>query len=135
MSSFCVGTMSTRSGWEIKSPQEAMALHFMYWFTSRRDQGKVIGQVPSFYFLWAAHGTTPETMMERTQQEFAAYMKELFPQSEVSVQKQTVQNELNNYHLLLSARAIVDGLAYDLSEVVLVTGSLYQVLDKARLGK
>jgi len=135
MNTFCVATMSTRSGFEVKSPQEAMALHFMYWFTSRRDQGKVIGEVPSFYFLWATHGTTPETMVERTQQEFESYMRELFPQAQVLVQKKTVDNEVNNYHLLMSARAIVDGETYDLSEVVLVTGRLYEVLDKARLGK
>ena len=134
MAGYCVGTMSSKVGWEFKSPQEALALHFMYWFTTRRDQGKVIGQVPSFYYLWATHGTTPETMVDRTKAEFDSYIKELFPKSEVNVTMQIVEGQKNNYHLLLAAKIVVDGIVYDLSKVVLVTGQKYQVLDQKRLG-
>jgi hypothetical protein len=126
--------MSSSVGWETKSPEEALARHFMYWFASRRDQGKVAGSVPSFYYLWATHGTTPETMLERTKSEFDNYIKELFPQSEVSVTKEIVDGQANNYHLLLSAKSLVDGVVYDLSRAVLVTGELYKVLDEKRLG-
>lgn len=135
MSKFCVGTMSTKSGWEIKSPEEALALHFMYWFASRRNQGKVIGGVPSFYFLWAEHGKTPETMIERTRVELDLYVKELFPESEVSVTKQENHGTLTQYTLIIAARVVSDGIAYDMANVVLITGEHYKVLDDKRLNK
>lgn len=133
MSSFCVATLDTASGWETKSPEEALALHFTYWFTSRRNQGRVIGGVPSFYFLWAAHGKVPETLQERAREEFNDYLKELFPISEVSVEINDLNPTTSTYHLAISARIIVDNLAYDLAKVVLVTGEKYRILDEARL--
>jgi hypothetical protein len=127
--------MSTKNGWETKSPEEALSLHFMYWFTSRRNQGKVLGGVPSFYFLWAEHGKTPETMIERTKIELDLYVKELFPESEVSVTKQNINNTLTQYTLIIAARVVSDGVAYDMARAVLVTGEHYKVLDEKRLNK
>lgn len=134
MATFCVGTMSVANGWETKSPQQALALHFMYWFTSRRNQGKVFGEVPSFYYLWATHGTTPETMVERTKEAFDRYVKELFPTSEVAVDIRYLDESKSQYHLILTAKVVSDGVRLDLAETVIVTGELFRVLDKKRLG-
>jgi len=134
MATFCVSTMSAANGWEVKSPQQALALHFMYWFTSRANQGKVFGNVPSFYYLWATYGTTPETMVERTKEAFDSYIKELFPTSEVEVDIAYQDNSKSQYHLILTAKAVSDGVRYDLAETVIVTGELFRVLDKKRLG-
>lgn len=135
METFCVATMSTGNGWETKSPEEALALHFLYWFTSRRNQGKVVGKVPSFYYLWATHGRTPELLKEATELEFGGYLKELFETSEVAIQINDLDNAKSTYHLAVSARIVSDGFAYDLARVILVTGEKYKILDEARLNQ
>ena len=132
---FCVATLSTKNGWEIESPEEALSLHLMYFFASRHNQGKVVGAVPSFYFLWGTYGKTPETMIERTRTELDSYIKELFPESEVSVTKKDWVESKSQYTLIIAARVISNGIAYDLAESVLITGEHFKVLDKKRLNR
>lgn len=134
MATFCVATMNSADGWETKSPQQALALHFTYWFTSRRNQGRVLGKVPSFYYIWAAHGTTPDTMQQRTKEEFDAYIKELFPVSEVEVVVSNRTTTGSQYDLQISAKVVSDGVQYDLAKAVTVTGEGFRVLDDERLG-
>ena len=131
---FCASTMSTSFGWEIQSPQEALALHFTYWFTSRCNQGKVLGNVPSFYYLWEQYGKNQDRMVEETKNELDAYIKELFPRSKVAVTFENVQGHLYNYVLIITAQAVHGGQVYDLAQTVLVTGEGYKVLDQKRPG-
>jgi len=132
MAGHCVATLSSTDGWEVKSPARALGLHFMYWLTSRRSQDKLLGDVPSFYYLWAKHSTTPETMVEKTREAWKAYVKELFPVSEVEVQIITKPDINSVYTLGISAGVVVDGVRYDMAKSVLITGSLFEVLDQGR---
>lgn len=130
MSSFCVGSLSTSSGWETKSPEEALSLHFTYWFASRRNQGKVIGDVPSFYYLWATKSKDPEALSESVKREFESYLKELFPICKVDVGYNQVRGNNSTYNLVISANVIHENQGYDLARVVLVTGSKYEILNQ-----
>ena len=132
--SFCVGTMSTRFGWETQSAQEALALHFTYWFTSRNSQGKVLGGVPSFYYLWEQYGQNQDRLVEETKNGLDAYIKELFPRSKVSVTYENEDGYLYNYRLIISAQVVDGSEVHDLAKTVLITGEGYKVLDQRRLG-
>lgn len=131
---FLVGTLSTSNGWETTSPTEALAKHLTYWFQSRRNQGSILGEVPSFYFLVKQYGQDPDTLMEQARIELSGYIKELFPMSDVSVEKENKTEAGNNYRLIIAARVISDNQTYDLAQAVLVTGEEYKLLDQARLG-
>jgi len=133
MATFCVGTMSSSHGWEIDSVEEALSRHFTYWFTSRRNQSKIIGKVPSFYFLWMKYGKLPETLREKAQEEFQLYLKELFPDSSAEFTFEYINGSTSLYSLRLSAQVISDGKAYDLGRTIQATGEYYKVLDDARL--
>jgi len=132
MAGFCVGTMSSADGWETKSPQRAMALHFMYWLASRRSQGKVIPNVPSFYYLWGKFGRNPTEMVRATKDAFDLYVKELFPVSEVEVDIQYQNDTKTVYHLVIAAKFVYNGVSYDMAKAVLVTGELFKVLETER---
>lgn len=135
MARFCVGSMSTEYGWETQSPEVALSLHTTYWFASRENQGKVLGDVPSFYMLFKDFSNQPEMMVEQTREKFKAYLEELYDEVLVEVTRQNITGELNNYRLILSARVVSDGVKYDLAQTILVTGELYKVLDMERLKK
>lgn len=134
MGTFLVATMSTSSGFESTSVTDALAKHITYWFQSRRNQGKVLGNVPSFYFLHKQFGQTPERLIEQTQTELGNYIKELFPESSVAVERQNITGKLNQYTLIISARVINNGVSYDMANAVLITGEQYKLIDKSRLG-
>lgn len=133
MGRFCVASLDTKVGWEIQSVEAAISRHVTYWFTSRTNQGKVLGDVPSFYMLFQLYSAQPEQMITQTTDEFKRYLNELFDDVIVDVSKQNLTGELNNYRLILTARVVVDGVKYDLAQTILVTGELYTVLDIERL--
>lgn len=136
MPGFCVGTMSTRSGFETQSVYEAMSHHIGYWFQSRKSQGMVLGDVPSFYYLWKTYGENREGMVENTYTALKAYFEELFPdlgQVSTQVTYTDVTGELNNYHLNIAVRVNYNSRTYDLARVVLITGEKYKLIDEARL--
>jgi len=74
-------------------------------------------------------------MIERTRTELDSYIKELFPESEVSVTKKDWVESKSQYTLIIAARVISNGIAYDLAESVLITGEHFKVLDKKRLNR
>jgi hypothetical protein len=133
MASFIVGTMTTASGWETQSPPDALAKHITYWFQSRRNQGKVMGNVPSFYYLIKQYGGKPETLLEKCNMELEQYIKELFPVCSVTVTRENLTGKTNQYTLIIAARIVSDNVAYDLARSVLVTGEEYKLLDAQRL--
>lgn len=133
MARFCVATMDSRIGWETQSPQAALARHTTYWFQSRKNQGKVVGDVPSFYYLFKQYSQYPEQMEEQTREQFKRYLEELFDEVAVACVRQNVTGSANNYRLTLTARVVVDGVKYDLAQTILVTGEMYKVLDQERL--
>lgn len=133
MSTFLVATLSTQAGFETKSAEQALALHFTYWFTSRRSQGKIFGKVPSFYYLVAAHGTNQEVLIERTKEELELYIKELFPESQVFVSSKNKTDVNSQYTLIIGATVVSDGQEYNLAHTVLVTGEKFRILDEKRL--
>lgn len=130
---FIVGTMSVATGWETSSVPEALSRHITYWFQSRRNQGKVMGGVPSFYFLWKQHGETPERLIEKTKLELEAYVKELFPVCSVEVTRESISELGSTYTLIIAVRVTVKNENYDLADAILVTGSKYTLLDQARI--
>lgn len=133
MAGYIVGTMRVANGWETKSPTEALALHVTYWFQSRQNQGKVLGNVPSFYALVKQHGQNPERLIEETELALTNYIKELFPDTLVKVSKENKTGEVNQYTLIISSRIVSDGVSYDLASAVLITGEQYKLIDTARL--
>lgn len=135
MTRFCIGTLDSKLGWETQSPPAALARHVTYWFTSRENQGKLLGKVPSFYMLFKNYSNNPDEMVTQTTSKFKAYLEEAFDDVIVDVSRQNLTGELNNYRLMLSARIVADGIKYDLAQTIVVTGELYKVLDTERLRK
>ena len=133
MDGFLVGTMTTSSGWEIQSVPNALSKHITYWFQSRRNQGKVMGAVPSFYYLIKQYGEDPDKLVEQTRNELERYIQELFPQCSVSCSKENLTGKVNQYRLIIAVRVISSGIGYDLAEAVLITGESYKLIDAARL--
>lgn len=135
MRGFIVGTMSTQSGWEAQSPYDALAWHITYWFAARKSQLKNINDVPSFYAIWEKYGTDPGQMESETRSALTDYIAELFDDVVCDVKRQNVEGQVNNYRLILSARVKYDGVIYDLSRAVEITGEKYKLLDDERLAK
>lgn len=125
--------MDSSVGWEIQSPEEALSKHFMYWFTSRRNQGFALDKVPSFYYLFMKFNRTPAALVEKAQQEFDEYLKELFVQRTVRVSYQFIGESRSLYTVQIDAQVINDGKAYDLGRTIEVTGEEYKILDDERL--
>lgn len=134
MGTFLVGTMTSSHGWETGSIREALSKHITYWFQSRRNQGKVMGGVPSFYYLVKEYGQQPDRLVEQSRNELELYIKELFPICNVSVSRENLTGEINRYKLIIAVRVISDGQTVDLAEAVLMTGEQYKLLDASRLG-
>lgn len=133
MSKFLVGTMTTSHGWETESPPDALAKHVTYWFQSRRNQGKVVSQVPSFYFLIKQYGQDPDRLIEQAHTELEQYIKELFPDCSVSVTRENLPGQINQYTMIIAVRVVSNGVVYDLAQSVLITGEQYKLIDAARL--
>ena len=130
---FCTASMTTESGWSIESVPDALAKHITYWFQSRRNQGKVMGGVPSFYFLIKQYGQDPDRLIEQTQTELEQYIKELFQDCSISVTRENLTGQVNQYTLIIAVKVVSEGLAYDLAQSVLITGEQYKLIDAARL--
>ena len=133
MAGFVLGSMDTSIGFETKSVIAALSWHFLYYFTSRQDQGKVLGGVPSFYYTWRLYGENPDTLITRSKQELQSYFKELFPTVDVLVTKELINDSTNHYSLNFGVRVLYEGLHYDLAQSVYVDGDRYTVLDQGRL--
>lgn len=133
MSSFCVGTLDSSVGFEIMSVEEAISRHFTYWFASRRNQGKIMGDVPSWNYLWMTYNRTPDRLAEKAKEELDSYFGELFPQRIVQVSYQYTNQSKSLYSLQLSVQVISDGKLYDVGRTILKTGEHYKVLDTERL--
>ena len=135
MSTFCLGSMDSSVGWETQSVETALSRHFTYWLESRRNQGKVIGQVPSFFYLFMKHSSTPEKLVEKANQELKSYMDEMFPGSEVVVTYKYIGESRSQYTVQLDIRVFVDGKVYDLGRTIEKTGEQYRILDEERLAR
>jgi hypothetical protein len=133
MAGFVLGSMTTSIGFETKSVIAALSWHFLYYFTSRQDQGKVLGGVPSFYYTWRLYGEVPDTLIDRSKQELQGYFKELFPTVDVSVTQTAIVGQTNQYTLNFGVRVLYENLYYDLAQSVYVDGDRYTVLDQGRL--
>jgi len=131
---FCVATMSSDTGWETKSVDNAMNRHFFYWFVSRENQSRIISKVPSFYKLWKDFGERQNDMISNTQTFLTAYMKELFPDVNVTVNAEAVDGSTSMYRLLVSCTVTVEGIKYSLAKVVAIRPDNFELLDKHRLG-
>lgn len=131
---FCVATMSSDTGWETKSVDNAMNRHFFYWFVSRENQSRIISKVPSFYKLWKDYGEKQNEMISNTQTFLTAYMKELFANVNVTVNTEAVDGSASMYRLLVSCTVTLDGIQYSLAKVVAIRPDNFELLDKHRLG-
>lgn len=132
MGTFCVGTMRTSHGWEIASAEEAASLHLMYWFASRRSQGRIYAKVPSFYFLWKQYGENKDRLVEEVGNNLESYFKELFEGVTVQCTAKNIEGSRSQYHLQIAVRFTVDNVQFDLAKSVMVTEEYYKALDEAR---
>lgn len=135
MSTFCYGSMSSSIGWETQSVEEALAAHFTIWLASRRNQGKVLGGVPSFFYLFMKYSQTPDSLVEKAKQELQEYIREMWPQNTVEVTYQYINNSRSLYTVQLNIQVISDGKVYDLGRTIEKTGETYRVLDDERLNR
>lgn len=135
MSNFCLASMDSSIGWETQSVETALAKHFTYWLESRRNQGKVIGNVPSFFYLFMKYSDTPDALVEKAQQELDSYMGEMWPQREVLVTYQYINGSRSLYTVQLDIKVISDGKLYDLGRTIEKTGEEYRILDEKRLAR
>lgn len=132
MGRFCVGTLDSKVGWETQSVESAISRHVTYWFVSRNNQGKIIGDVPSFYYLFQKYSSIPEEMITQTRDQFKAYLEELFDNVVIETGRQDHEGSPNNYNLNIAGMVVVDGIKYDIAETVIVTGEYYKILTAER---
>lgn len=135
MSGFVVGTMSSKTGWITKSVEEALDHHFTYYFTSRRSQGKIIKDTPSFYYLLSQYSDNQERLVDALTESFKEYLSELFPKCDVNVTTEDISPNGSKYTLILTARVVHSGYSYDLAKSILINGESYKVLDESRFSK
>lgn len=133
VSTFCVGTLDSSVGFETQSVEEAISRHFAYWFASRRNQDKIMGEVPSWNYLYMTYNRTPDRLAEKAKEELDTYFGELFPQRNVTVSFEYINETKSLYSIQISVQVISDGLAYDVGRTILKTGEFYKVLDSERL--
>lgn len=131
---FCIGTMQSGVGWETKSVENAMNLHFYYWFVSRESQSRVMSKVPSFYAVWKRFGEKQDTMISNTNETLLLYMKEVFPDTKVTVTAENLSNTESMYRLLIDCQVTYNGTKYSLSKAVQIRPDNFELLDKHRLG-
>lgn len=131
---FCVGTLSTANGWETKSVENAMNLHFYYWFVSRENQSKLVVKVPSFYALWKRYGEKQDEMLSNTIDTLTLYMKELFDNVKVTADINNLNNTESLYALMINVSVTVSGITYSLAKVVEMRPNNFTLLEKHRLG-
>lgn len=132
MASYCVGTLDSKVGWETQSVENAISKHVTYWFVSRYNQGKIIGEVPSFYYLFEKHSSNPEEMAKQTRDQFKQYLEELFDEVVIETSMQSHKGSVNNYNLNIAGMVVVDGVKYDIAETIIVTGEFYKKLTAER---
>ena len=135
MAGFVVGTMSSQAGWITKSVEEALDYHFMYYFTSRRSQGKIIPDTPSFYYLHSQYSDNQERLVSTLTESFKEYLVELFPKCDVNVTTRDISPNGSTYTLVITARVVHSGTAYDLAKSILINGESYKVLDESRFSQ
>lgn len=135
MANYLVATLSSSIGWITDSVEEALDKHFLYYFTSRRSQGKVITNTPSFYYVLSEHGTSQDSLISALRESFSEYLSELFPNNEVGVTAHSESSRDGKYGLSLTAKVVHEDKAYDLTKSILINGESYKVLDKYRLNK
>lgn len=132
MGRYCVGTLDSKVGWETQSVENAISKHVTYWFVSRYNQGKIVGEVPSFYYLFEKYSSDPEEMAKQTRDQFKKYLEELFDNVVVETSRQDYQGSVNNYNLNIAGMVVVDGIKYDIAETIIVTGEFYKTLTSER---
>lgn len=135
---FCVGTMSSKMGWETKSIDNAMGLHFYYWFVSRESQSTLVSSIPSFYALWQTYGGKKETMVSETQSALQAYMQLLFPTADsIKVTCNSADSEQGTslYILIATVVVTINKINYDLNKAIQINAYKFQLLDNYRLNK
>lgn len=135
MSTFCLASMDSSIGWEVQSVETALAKHFTYWLTSRRNQGKVIGKVPSFFYLFMKYGQNPDKLVESTKIELENYIGEMWPQREVVITYAYINGSKSLYTVQIKIKVISDGKVYDLGRTIEKTGEEYRILDTERLAR
>lgn len=129
---FCVGTMNTETGWEVKSPENAAYLHFYYWFVSRKSQDKLIAEIPSFYHLWKTYGENRENLVENCNTFLTKYMQELFPDVTVLCNYRNVEGTSSLYHLVATVTVRHAGVEYKLAQLIEVRPEMFNLLERSR---
>lgn len=133
---FCVATMSSKIGWAVDSVEEAIALHLTYWFESRKSQGIVFSNVPSFYFLHQKYGENKTELVSRAEKELTNYFRELFPEEGavlVAIDTKSFDGTLYTYRMIISIRVMYEGKAYDAARALYVNKETYDLLERGRL--
>ncbi len=134
MSNGCVGTMSTL-GFVTKDMNLAMDLHIAYWFAARRDQCKMIPDVPSFEWVLMQNQGDREKLLTEVKTTLTTYFQELTEQVEVLTSSTTESGNPDDgkFTMLVGVKCVTpDGKEYDLQRAVLVSGQTYELIKKGR---
>lgn len=130
----CIATMSSGIGWETKSINKGMELHFYYWFVAKESQSKLIGSIPSFYALWKRYGEKQNELQAAVKEFLKLYMQEQFPIVNVDCQFIPVDNTQSLYNLAVNVTVTDNEISYSLAKIIEVNPNNFQLLEKHRSG-
>ncbi|BEH89645.1 hypothetical protein [Klebsiella phage phiKp_32] len=129
MTGFCVATMSTL-GFIADDVKLAMDRHLTYWFASRRDQNKLIGEVDSFEYLLMTYQGNRSALVSNVESSLRTYFQQIFSTVEVQVSDSDMPGETENFTLVMALRVTHEGVPYDLQNAVIVSGASYTLLPR-----
>lgn len=131
MSNGCVATMSTL-GFITSDFNLAMDRHITYFFASRRDQLKIIENVPSFEYTLMQYQGDKKRLMGEMKTTLIKYFLEIADSVEVAIGSTELSEEDGKYTLNVAVQCVKNNKIYDLQTAVLVSGKSFQQLRTAR---
>ncbi len=128
-----VSTMSTL-GFIVESVPMQMDKHIAYYFAARRNQSKIIPNVPSFEWTLKKHQGNKEDLKNAIKLEVIEYFKQLYEWADV----QTVADPDDRTTVFTLGIAVMithKGKRYDLNKSVLISGKTYEIINEGRVNE
>ena len=119
----------------INEPSIKLDRAFAYWLANRKSQSSLFDNVESFMFVVAEHQDdkrTTDLFVEAVNRSLTNHLSGFFNDVSVSCRTITESEESKCFTLVISARVIENGAAYDLEESLLVNGETYKRILKSR---
>ena len=127
-----VGTMST-VGW-VKEPASKADLVIAYWFANRKDQCRFIPEVQSYNFIVASHQGDREIegFLDDIENSLRSMLLECFDSAKVVARAPDFEPLKKEFVLAVSGTVEENGISYDLSHSVIVSGKTFELITEGR---